>query len=270
MGDSNTILARLQTVLANKDFLTSSGDLLAIAEAFYAATSEGVNNVARKLIDAARSRLAQLSLLNDLNKKLGSLAPVDSTTVALGATKADCDALVAELGKAGITLTTKSSYYLSSQTYNSSGTLVGAIGPHIASASEKTVAEGGTLIGQTAADGDETRLVAGSSGSYTLYYLNKSDTVLTAAKTDVNTALGTIATDTEPLLETASEDALNIAAFLKQHPPQKKDGSIDQSREEERNRLNTRLGDFLELARVATQRAQERRNEVTARSSAAN
>lgn len=264
MSDTSIRTNSLQSLLGTKDFFTSQGDLIAVAEALYAATAEQVNKVTRSLVVAAQNRLLQLAKLNEIGKQLDSLASVDTKTLALGVDQATSDALVADLDAASVSLTTGESYYIASQSYNKDGTLLGAQGSHIANASEKTTAEAGTLVGTPDAEGNEIRKVMNADGAYTLYSLLKSDTVLTASATDVATALDTIALTTAPLLETVATDILRIKAFLTEHPPQRADGRFGEARSEESKKLDARQAEYVSLAEVAMRRTLQWRYENTA------
>jgi hypothetical protein len=259
----------LRKLISNPDFFKSAGDLISLAEALSTATEDQVNGISRKLIEAAQARLAQLSSLKKVGTSLKDLAHVDTTTLALGADRATSDALVADLDAAGVSLTTGESYYLQSYTTDQNGSIVSTQPNHIATAAEKTTAEAGTLT--MTMFGIETRVVALTGGGSVSYMLAKNNTVLTASVADVNTALSEAAALVAPLMATVATDILTIKAFLDQQQQLKGNHhQFSDARRAEGKSIDKNLAEFVALAKVANQRAQERRDEGNAPSRTTN
>lgn len=260
-----SLQSSLRALLATPGFMSSSGDLLALAEAMQVATNDEVNSVTKKLISAAQTRLSDLARFRNADKTLDALTKVDASTVALGSTRSEGDALVADLNAAGVTLATQETYYLSSESFDKDGKKTSSQISHIATSAEKTTAEGGTLEGTVQANGDETRKVAGTGGAYTIYTLQKSQTVLTATVADAADAALVLDGAIARLLQTAAADVLRIKAYMEYNLQQAPDDrKLRDARKDELKGVDNRLAEMTALNDVQTRRALAQRVEKDA------
>lgn len=159
------------------------GDIAAVLDAVKAGV---VNELTGKLKNSANSASLmrqQLSALLKLRDELPRLSVLgDAKTVTLGTDMGASNAVVSELGAAGLSLNTSQSYYIQ----------VDGGAKHIATPTELAAAQAATLTTSTSSPATETRSVTDSSNKTTVYKLYKDEGVLTASKADVDSLTASI------------------------------------------------------------------------------
>lgn len=242
-------------LVGNKDYFSSQGDLIALAEALYAASSEQVRGAGRASLEAGRAKLAQLIKLHDVAIRLNALTPLrDGKSFVLGPDLTTSQALKTDIESLGLSLSTSQNYYIQSTTTDKAGKPLSSNAKQVASQVEMTAAEAGKLVSGPDAQGVESRSTTDKDGNVTTYTLYKQERVLTASKDDVATLLQTIATGEETLHKEFTDEMMRVQAFVGQLgelQPAYADTRSAKARKDETRLVETRQSDLIERAHHA-------------------